>query len=104
MSKLEYTFDINRPLSKAESLLGILPLHSFYLLPYSVREALENKVVLDSEFNCEVEVDMDGCINDYEGKLILPVVKYEKLQHLFSQVKLTDGEQKRNAVGSVYKF
>lgn len=104
MSKLEYTFDIHRPLSKLESLLGILPLHSFYLLPYSVRETLENKLQLDSEFNCEVEVDMDGCVNEYEGKLILPVVSYEKLQSLFSQVKLTEGEKKRNMVGSIYKF
>ena len=104
MSKLEYTFDIHRPLSKAESLLGILPLHSFYLLPQSVRETLENKLMMDSEFNCEVEVDLDGCIEEYEGKLILPSVSYEKIQYLFSLVKLTEGEKKKNEIGSVYKF
>ena len=104
MSKLEYMFDVHRPLSKVECLLGILPLQSFYLLPYSVRESLENKLVLDSEFNCEIEVDLDGCVNEYEGKLILPVVRYEKLQHLFSLITLTESEKKRNMVGSIYKF
>jgi 5'-3' exoribonuclease 2 len=104
MSKLEYNFDVHRPLSKAESLLGILPLQSFYLLPHSIRETLENKLMMDSDFNCEVNIDLDGCVNDYEGKLILPVVKYEKLQHLFSLVNLTESEKKRNMVGSVYKF
>jgi hypothetical protein len=59
---------------------------------------------MDPDFNCEVEVDMDGCKEEYEGKLILPSVSYEKLQHIFSLVNLTEGEKKRNAVGSIYKF
>jgi 5'-3' exoribonuclease 1 len=104
MSSLEYTFDIHKPLSKAESLLGILPLKSFYLLPRSIREGLETKLLMDPDFNCEVEVDLDGCVQEYEGKLILPHVSYEKLQKLFSLVSLTEGEKKKNGIGSVFKF
>jgi len=48
-SKLEYTFEVHRPLSKFESLLGILPLKCFYLLPSSVKESLEDKLYFKPE-------------------------------------------------------
>jgi 5'-3' exonuclease len=103
-SKLEYTFEVHKPLSKFESLLGILPLKCFYLLPSSVKESLEDKLYLDSDFNCEVEVDNEGVMQLYEAKLILPCVRYDKIQALFKTVKLTPEERKRNEIGVVYKF
>jgi 5'-3' exoribonuclease 2 len=103
-SILEYTFTPQKPLSKAESLLSILPIKSFYLLPPTVRETLEGKLSMDSEFNCDVEVDLDGCMQEYEAKVVLPLVSYDKIKKLFSMVNLTEQEKKNNEVGKVYMW
>lgn len=103
-SDLKFEFNIDRPLSMYESLLGIFPPSSFHLLPSSVREGLKGKLLMDVDFLEDFEVDLDGCQQEYEGKCILPLVGYDKLKYLFSMVKLTEEEQRKNSIGNVYKF
>jgi len=101
---LNFNFNVDRPLSMYESLLGILPPSSFHLLPHSVREGLRDKLLMDIDFLEEFEVDLDGCQQEYEAKCILPIVGYDKLKYLFSMVELTEEENKKNTIGSIYKF
>lgn len=103
-SDLKFEFNIDRPLSMYESLLGIFPPSSFHLLPSSVREGLKNKLLMDVDFLEDFEVDLDGCQQEYEGKCILPIVGYDKLKYLFSMVKLTQEEERKNSIGNIYKF
>jgi 5'-3' exonuclease len=103
-SDLKFEFNIDRPLSMYESLLGIFPPSSFHLLPSSVREGLKNKLLMDVDFLEDFEVDLDGCQQEYEGKCILPIVGYDKLKYLFSMVKLTQDEERKNSIGNIYKF
>ncbi len=101
---LNFNFNIDRPLSMYESLLGILPPSSFHLLPRSVREGLKDKLLMDVDFLEDFEVDLDGCQQEYEGKCILPNVGYDKLKYLFGMVKLSEEETKKNTIGTIYKF
>ena len=103
-SDLKFEFNIDRPLSMYESLLGIFPPSSFHLLPSSVREGLKGKLLMDVDFLEEFDVDLDGCQQEYEGKCILPLVGYDKLKYLFSMVKLTEEEKRKNSIGNIYKF
>lgn len=103
-SDLKFEFNIDRPLSMYESLLGIFPPSSFHLLPSSIRDCLKNKLLMDVDFLEDFEVDLDGCQQEYEGKCILPIVGYDKLKYLFSMVKLTQEEERKNSIGNIYKF
>ena len=101
---LKFDFNIDRPLSMYESLLGILPPSSFHLLPNSVREGLRDRLLMDVDFLEEFEVDLDGCQQEYEGKCILPIVGYDKLKKLFNMIELNEDEKRKNNIGNIYKF
>ncbi len=101
---LNYKFEVNYPLSMYESLLGILPPSSFFLLPNTIRQKLEIKIKLDSDFLEEFEIDLDGKQQEYEGICLLPFVSYDKLKKLFSEVELTEGEKLKNKMGANYRF
>jgi len=101
---LIFDFNIDRPLSMYESLLGILPPSSFHLLPNSVREGLRDRLLMDVDFLEEFVVDLDGCQQEYEGKCILPIVGYDKLKKLFNMIELNEDEKRKNNIGNIYKF
>ena len=78
-----------------ESLFGILPKQSFYLLPQNIVDGVynNNKILLDPSFINEFEIDLDGKTYDYEGVSLLPFLEYDKIKKYFLNVKLTDDQK-----------
>ena len=106
-SKLDYyliPFKPVRPLGIYESLVGILPPSSFNLLPENIREEVGNKILLDSDFLEEFEIDLEGKINDYEAILLLPFIGYSKIKRLFKGIKLTPEQELKNRIGVIFNF
>ena len=97
-------FQIRRPLTMYESLVGIMPPSSFHLLPVSVKEHVEKKITLDLDFLEEFDIDLDGKINDYEAILLLPFLSYDKIKALTMDMKLTEEEEKECRIGNIYVF
>ena len=88
-------FDYKKPLNIYESLFGILPKQSFYLLPQNIVDGVynNNKILLDPSFINEFEIDLDGKTYDYEGVSLLPFLEYDKIKKYFLNVKLTDDQK-----------
>lgn len=97
-------FNPDRPLSMVESLIGIMPPSSFDMLPATARDLMERKIILDSDFLEEFEIDLDGKQQEYEGILLLPFLSYEKIKRLTQKLELTEEEEKYNKIGDVYVF
>ena len=99
-------FDIKfnpvRPLSIYESLIGIFPPSSFNLIPNNISEKITEKIVLDSDFIEDFEIDLDGKQQDYEGICLLPFVTYDKIKKIFKNVELTQEQKEKNEIGKVY--
>jgi 5'-3' exoribonuclease 2 len=92
------------PLNMYESLVGILPPRSFYLLPDNVREVINKKIILDADFVEEFEVDLEGKINEYEAICLLPFVSYDKLKRMAKKVEYTEEQKSKIEIGNVYEF
>jgi len=93
-----------KPLGIYESLIGILPPSSFSLLPNNISEEISKKILLDSDFLEEFEIDLEGKINDYEAILLLPFISYTKIKRLFKTVRLTPEQENKNKIGVIFNF
>ena len=99
-------FDIQftpiKPLTIYESLIGIFPPSSFNLIPENISEKIREKIVLDSDFIEDFEIDLDGKQQEYEAICLLPFVTYEKIKKIFKNVELTQEQKEKSQVGKIY--
>ena len=99
-------FDIQftpiKPLTIYESLIGIFPPSSFNLIPENISEKIREKIVLDSDFIEDFDIDLDGKQQDYEAICLLPFVTYDKIKKIFKNVELTQEQKEKSEVGKIY--
>ena len=86
-------------------LLCVLPPKSRNLLPHPLNDVMVSHSL--SEFYPEMfDVDMDGKMNDWEGVVILPKLKLQKIEKEYEKnVKLVDDrEKRRNIIGKSFVY
>lgn len=91
-------FDAHEPLSPLVQLLCVLPPESKKWLPECVQKYYDaGSPILDLYPN-DIQIDLDGVQNEYEGIVMLPKMDLERVKSAFNDVKhqLTPSEIRRN--------
>ena len=65
-------------------------------------EKIREKIVLDSDFIEDFDIDLDGKQQDYEAICLLPFVTYDKIKKIFKNVELTQEQKEKSEVGKIY--
>lgn len=103
----EITFDLGRPFTPFEQLMGVLPSLSSALVPAPLAQLMtspESQILhfFPTEFDC----DLNGKKNSWEAVVKIPFIDETLLVETLNQkyCLLTDLELKRNQFGSAYTF
>lgn len=97
----------NGPFFQFQQLLAVLPPSSAGLLPDCMGELLFNSELADF---CpdEIEIDMSGKKNDYEGVVLLPMVDMSVVKRLYDEnIGLVNTEEKdrnKRGLNRMYKY
>lgn len=102
-------YNKNKPLLPFQQLLAVLPPKSSELLPYPLNDLLKSEDDVIKEFYPEnFEIDLAGKKNDWQGVVIIPIIKPENLINLYStiSIKINEVDNKRNIFGKsfVYRY
>ena len=96
------------PLMPFEQLLSVLPPSSASLLPSPVCDLLsDKKSPLKKYYPDDFKIDLSGKKNDYEGVVILPMVKSEDVKNALKKVigKVeSKADLKRNILGKTFVY
>jgi 5'-3' exonuclease len=101
----EYTK--NLPTTPFLQLLCVLPPESANLLPEPLDKFLTSSDSIMAEYcPAEIEIDMAGKKNDYEGIVLLPMIDYTKVEKSYAKLirKVNDVDMKRNILGKDYLY
>jgi len=89
-------FIANEPVSPLLQLLCVLPRPCRKWLPECLHTCYDQE--LKDLYPSEFEIDMDGCVNDYEGLVKIPMIDIKRITEVFDKAKphFTAEEKKRN--------
>lgn len=100
----EYATD-TKPTLPFIQLLSVLPPKSAELLPEPLCNLLQGEEMA-SLCPTEFKIDIDGCREEWEGTVILPIIDYETIEKLYMKYrkKVDKTEYKRNVCGKTFVY
>jgi 5'-3' exoribonuclease 1 len=101
-------FQSNEPISPFLQLLMVLPQGSANLIPEPLDKLLNSESSLGKYFPNSFEIDLTGKRKEWEGVVILPMIKIEDFQNEYNKYEKSISfiDKKRNIIGKnfIYKY